>query len=88
MPVKFTLGGDYGLDVFADGYPVSQDGQCDGAPSDPVETTSSANSGLAYDACYRQYSTTGRPQAVEGQCRTLILQFCDGQELKADFKFK
>ena len=63
VPVKFSLGGDYGLDVFADGYPVSQDVTVRGRPTDPVEATSSANSGLRTTLPRTCTSTTGRPRA-------------------------
>jgi hypothetical protein len=89
VPVKFTLGGDYGLDVFAEGYPVSQSIDCDSDdPIDPVETTSSTSSGLTYDAVTGTYQYNWKTSSDwKGQCRTLILQFTDGQELRADFKF-
>ena len=88
VPVKFKLGGDYGLNVFADGYPVSQNVHCDATPPDPVEVTSSANAGLTYDAVSGVYQYNWKTSGNwKGQCRTLLLQFSDGQELKANFKF-
>ena len=38
VPVKFSLGGNYGLDVIADGYPKSVGGPCSGGPTDDIET--------------------------------------------------
>jgi hypothetical protein len=89
VPVKFSLGGSYGLDVFASGYPVSQLVNCDsGVPTDTVETTTSNPSGLTYDAASGTYVYSWKTSSSwKGQCRTLILQFSDGQELRADFKF-
>ena len=89
VPVKFSLGGNFGLDVFAVGYPKSQQVACEGGdPLDAVETTSSTNSGLAYDAASGTYQYNWKTQSAwKGKCRTLVLQFSDGQELKAEFKF-
>jgi len=40
VPVRFSLGGDQGLDIFAPGYPKSQTAACDpGAQVDGVEST-------------------------------------------------
>jgi hypothetical protein len=89
VPVKFSLGGDHGLGVFADGYPASQNVPCSGAqPTDPVETTTANPSGLNYDAASRQYIYSWKtPSSWKGTCRTLILKFSDNQELRADFRF-
>jgi Tol biopolymer transport system component len=89
VPVKFKLGGDHGLHVFADGYPASQNTPCaGGASTDPVEATSSVNSGLSYDAATGTYQYNWKTLGDwKGQCRTLILRFSDDQELKANFKF-
>lgn len=87
VPVKFSLGGDYGLDVLADGYPVSVGGQCNG-PSDTVETTTAGASGLQYDVASNTYQYNWKTAASwKGQCRTLVLRFDDGQELRASFRF-
>ena len=88
VPVRFSLGGNYGLDVIADGYPKSVGGPCSGGPTDDIETTSNG-SGLSYDAATGVYTYHWKTSKQwSGHCRTLILQFSDGQELKADFKFK
>ena len=51
VPVKFGLGGDQGLDVLAEDYPKLVFTQCDPDDDvDPVEATSTANTGLTYDA--------------------------------------
>lgn len=89
VPVKFSLGGDYGVDVFADGYPKSWQVPCDGGdPTDPVETTTTNATGLIYDATSGIYTYNWKTASGwRGTCRTLILQFSDGQERQADFKF-
>ncbi|MFH8760658.1 PxKF domain-containing protein [Streptomyces atroolivaceus] len=52
VPVKFSLNGDQGMDIFASGYPVSQNVDCDtGLPIDPVEeATGAGGSSLSYNA--------------------------------------
>lgn len=90
VAVKFSLGANFGLDVFAAGYPASQLVACSGgAPADDVESTSSTGSGLTYSAATNTYQYSWKTsKSWAGQCRTLILRFIDGQELKADFRFK
>ena len=89
VPVKFSLGGDQGLAVFATGYPASQNVGCDsGDPIDPVEATTANPSGLTYNATSGTYTYNWKTLSDwKGTCRTLTLKFIDGQELKADFKF-
>src|ERR1044071_5579970 len=52
IPIKFTLGGDQGLDILAAGYPRSVQVPCDStAPADAIEETATAgHSGLTYDS--------------------------------------
>jgi hypothetical protein len=89
VPVKFKLGGDFGLNVFASGYPQSQAVQCaSGTPTDDVESTSTSNSGLTYDPTTGTYTYNWKTlSSWKNQCRTLILQFADNQQLKASFRF-
>ena len=58
IPVKFSLGGDQGLNIFAAGYPQSIKIICDsGAPQDNIEQTVTAgSSSLSYDPLTGQYS--------------------------------
>jgi ABC-type oligopeptide transport system substrate-binding subunit len=87
VPVRFSLGGNHGLDVFASGYPQSVGGECGGS-TDVVETTTTNASGLIYDSASGTYTYNWKTSSAwKGQCRTLILKFSDGQELRADFKF-
>jgi hypothetical protein len=89
IPVKFSLGGDKGLNVFAANYPRSDSGSCPGGPSDDIETTSNG-SGLTYDAAtgvYTYHWQTSKKWA--GQCRMLTVKFNDGSsEFQATFQFK
>jgi hypothetical protein len=91
IPVKFSLGGNYGLSIFAAGYPKSQQVACSGgAPIDDVEQTVTAgNSSLQYDAANGQYSYTWKTdKSWAGQCRQLVVRLVDGTEHMANFKFK
>jgi Right handed beta helix region len=91
VPVKFSLGGDFGLNIFAAGYPKSQTVACtSGAPTDDVEQTVSAGaSSLQYDAATGQYSYTWKTEkSWAGTCRQLIVRLSDGTEHMAGFTFK
>ena len=91
VPVKFSLSGNYGLNIFASGYPKSQAIACDTAsPVDPIEETVTAgSSGLSYDAGADQYNyvwKTAKPWAKS--CRQLIVKLNDGSDHVAYFSFK
>jgi uncharacterized delta-60 repeat protein len=91
IPVKFSLGGDQGTDIFAATYPGSAAVACDGGlPLDIVEQTSSAgSSGLSYDEATDTYTYVWRTsKAWTGQCRELILRFADGSYQRASFDFR
>ncbi|TAK02267.1 MAG: hypothetical protein EPO36_02720 [Chloroflexota bacterium] len=89
VPVKFSLGGDFGLDIFADGYPASRRITSTGAQTDAVEITLAAtNSGLSYDPVTGVYTYIWKTdKAWAGTCRQLVLRLADGSEYLADFKF-
>ena len=91
VPVKFSLGGDQGLDIFAVGWPKSSQVACD--VSDPVgaieETVTAGASGLSYDAASGQYVYVWKTlRGWAGRCRELILTFADGSEQRAQFQFR
>src|SRR6185437_4225827 len=90
IPVKFGLGGNYGLTIFDVGSPKSQAILCDSsAPVDTVEETVTAGaSSLTYDSASNRYSYVWKTdKAWSGTCRQLILNFNDGSIQKATFKF-
>jgi hypothetical protein len=81
VPVKFSLGGDRGLAIFADGYPQAATTSCSsGAASDIVEETLNATaSKLSYDPSTDQYTYVWKTdKAWAGSCRKLVLKFADG----------
>ena len=91
IPVKFSLGGDYGLDIFATGYPRSHGIDCDTSASlDSIEETVTAGySSLSYDPVADQYVYVWKTaKAWAGTCRQLIVRLKDLTEHVANFKFK
>jgi hypothetical protein len=90
IPVKFSLSGNQGLDIFALGYPVSYGVDCDSsAPLDTVEQTVTAGgSSLSYDAGVDQYVYVWKSdKAWAGTCRRLDVTLVDGTRHVAHFKF-
>lgn len=90
IPVKFSLNGDNGLNIFAAGYPVSQQITCsDGAPvSDIEETVTAGNSSISYDAATEQYTYVWKTdKSWKGTCRQLILKLNDNSFHVANFQF-
>jgi hypothetical protein len=90
IPVKFSLTGDQGLDVFALGYPLSYRVDCNNsAPLDTVEQTVTAGgSSLSYDADVDQYVYVWKSdKAWAGTCRRLDVTLIDGTRHSAHFKF-
>lgn len=90
IPVKFSLGGDMGLDVLAAGSPTTAQYDCTaGTPSDAIETTVTAgNSSLSYDPDTQTYTYVLKSnKAWRGTCRTLDLETSDGTHHTAQFMF-
>ena len=91
IPVKFSLSGNKGLNIFAAGYPVSQQIACvSGAPLDVIEQTITAGgSSLSYDPMLDQYVYVWKTdKSWKGTCRQLILNLNDGTTHAANFQFK
>jgi hypothetical protein len=91
VPVKFSLGGNQGLNVLTSGSPSSQTIACgSGAAIDDIEVTVTAGaSSLSYDAATDTYSYIWKTQkSWAGTCRQLIVTLVDGTQHVAKFKFK
>jgi YVTN family beta-propeller protein len=90
IPVKFSLGGDQGLDIFALGYPASTPVTCGTTAGDAIEQTVTAgSSSLTYDAATDQYTYVWKTEkAWAGTCRTLVVKLDDGTYHQANFQFK
>jgi len=94
VPVKFSLGGDQGLDIFAkaaDGssYPKTAPIACNSTDSvDAIEETVSAStSALHYDASTNHYVYNWKTEkAWAGTCLQLVLKFKDGTKHLANFR--
>jgi hypothetical protein len=89
IPVKFSLGGDQGLAVFS-AEPTSVVVACPSAsaPQDAVEETSTAVSGLKFDATAGQYIYNWKTLAsYANSCRQLNVRLADGTTRTALFKF-
>ncbi len=90
IPVKFSLGGDRGLGIFASGYPRLVKSSCSSASTDAVEQTVSAGaSSLTYDATAGRYSYVWKTSSAwAGTCGRLQLRFADGSTQEALFDFR
>jgi hypothetical protein len=91
VPVKFSLGGNQGLDIFAAGFAISQPVSCTTAAlTDPIEQTVTAgNSSLSYDAASDTYTYVWKTnKGWSGTCRALTVQLDDGTQHLAYFQFK
>lgn len=92
VPVRFSLGGDRGLDIFAPGSPtVVLLTSCAGLPTgDPVEETVAAGgSSLTYDPETDTYTYVWKTQKSWAKsCRRLELAFSDGSSASAIFDFR
>lgn len=88
VPVKFSLNGDQGLSVIADGYPASQAIDCDThAPTGTLQPTS-ASEAFVYDPASDSYKYTWKTgKTWAGTCRQLIVQLVDGTEHRAYLRF-
>jgi hypothetical protein len=89
VPVKFSLAGDQGLNIFAAGFPKSQVISCDSsALVDPIESTVTAgNSSLSYDPVADQYNYVWKTdKAWANSCRQLTVTLADGTSHYAKFK--
>ena len=88
--LKFSLGGDQGLNVFAPGYPASAAHTCgDAGAIDASQPTTPAGKGLTYDKKQGVYTYAWRTEkAWKGTCRTFVVKLADGTYSYAEFRFK
>jgi hypothetical protein len=91
IPLKFSLNGDQGLNIFLNGYPISHQIACDlSAPATNMEQTmTTGNSNLSYDALTDQYTYVWKSsKSWAGTCRQLTVVLKDGSIHTANFSFK
>ncbi len=93
VPVRFSLAGDQGMDIFASGYPQSVPlASCAGAslttPVDNGTATSPTPGTVVYDAAVDQYNYVWQTNTMwAGSCRQLLMKLNDGTYHRANFKF-
>jgi hypothetical protein len=91
VPIKFSLGGNQGLNIFATGSPSSVQVSCSGtAPIAPVEETVTAGgSSLSYDPTSDRYNYVWKTDSSwKNTCRQLTVTLRDGTVHQANFKLK
>jgi hypothetical protein len=91
IPLKFRLGGDYGLGVLADGYPKSETIACGShADVNGIDSTEYVGTaGLSYQASTGTYTYGWKTRkSWADSCRQLVLEFDDGTVARANFLFK
>lgn len=91
VPMKFALGGDFGLGVMSAGSPTSVQVSCStGAPTDDVEiTTAAGGSSLSYDAVTGTYTYVWKTATSWAlTCRTFRMKLDDGTVHEALFTFR
>jgi Bacterial Ig-like domain (group 3) len=90
VPIKFSLNGDRGMDIFAAGYPLSIEIECTSDTVNNVENTlNDSTSSLSYDSTANQYNYVWKTEkSWSGSCRQLIVGLVDGQTYMLNFMFK
>jgi hypothetical protein len=93
VPVKFSLGGDQGTAIFADGYPRSEQVDCSAIAHSEVdgveETEAAGSSSLSYDGAADRYAYLwSTSEAWAGMCRQFVMQLLDGSVHRANFEFR
>jgi alpha-tubulin suppressor-like RCC1 family protein len=91
VPLKFSLGGDYGLDVLDLDSPASQPLDCTllNPSGELAPTRSAGGTGLSYDAASDRYSYVWKTdKAWAGTCRVLSLTLTDETEHRVAFRFR
>ncbi|HVF67639.1 MAG TPA: PxKF domain-containing protein, partial [Pyrinomonadaceae bacterium] len=91
IPVKFSLGGNKGLNIFAPGSPSSGPVACNSSDEANVlvGTVTAGGSSLSYDASSDQYVYVWKTDpSWAGTCRQLVVTLNDGSVHRANFRFK
>ncbi len=89
VPVKFSLGGNKSLNIFAEGYPQSVQIVCDTGAllGTPAPTANPGGSSISYGG--GQYNYVWKTdKAWAGTCRQLTVKLNDGTVQIANFQFK
>jgi hypothetical protein len=86
VPIKFSLGANRGLGIFASGYPKVGAIDCTtGAPTGPL--TLAENTGFRYDTKNQHYTYDWKTESSwANTCRQLVIRFADGTERVLRFR--
>lgn len=91
IPLRFSLGGFVGFDVFAPGSPHAHVVDCESRAEagDPVPAASPGQSGLSYSGGTGRYQWVWKTESAwAGSCVRLAFEFADGTTAWAYFSFK
>jgi hypothetical protein len=91
IPIKFSLNGDWGLDILVSGYPTSHQIACDAGSNDGDETNeyTGSNSGLTYDPIADQYVYVWQTEnSWANTCRQFTILLNDGSQHILFFRFR
>ena len=91
IPIKFSLSGYQGLNVFTPGYPISFPVSCNATETGSVidETVGPGGSSLSYDSAADQYIYIWKTnKAWKDTCLMFMLKLSDNSEHYAKFRFK
>ncbi|MFL6229137.1 MAG: PxKF domain-containing protein [Pyrinomonadaceae bacterium] len=91
IPVKFSLSGFKGLNIFAPDSPASGPIACNSSDLAVTlqDTVTAGGSSLNYDPTAGQYNYVWKTDpSWAGTCRQLVVQLNDGSIHRADFRFK
>jgi hypothetical protein len=90
LPVKFSLGGNQGLNIFAANSPYLQQTSCSsGATIADIATNTAGSSTLSYDVTSNTYTYVWKTDSAwAGTCGTLHVVLIDGTDHTAFFTFR
>jgi probable HAF family extracellular repeat protein len=89
IPMKFSLAGNQGLNIFASGTPTIAPITCGASSTVSIGDASTAGgSGLHYDAATNQYTYVWKTsKSWADSCLQLLIRLTDGTTHAANFKF-
>jgi Tol biopolymer transport system component len=89
IPIRFSLGGDHGLNIFASGYPKSEAIPCDSTSTvDGIEETVTGKGDLSYNASTGRYEYDWGTSSTWSGCRQFVMKLRDGTTQRANFIFR
>jgi IPT/TIG domain-containing protein len=91
IPMKFSLGGNYGLNIIAPGYPTATPISCSAGTTvnSGTLTDTAGGSGLQYDSSTGTYTYVWKTsKSWAGTCQQFDLRLNDGTDHTANFQFK